>query len=111
MQVVYSGGSSTPTPSPSLQRKNYGPSGGGGGGGAASVGAGGYSRPVMPGYTAAGHPPQAAPQRPTTARESGIGSKPLTEGDASLRDSIPAMKKPVAVVCFVLNVLLPGLGE
>lgn len=94
MQVVYAGGSSTPSPSPRLQRKNY-------------AGGGGYGRPVMPGYLM-GHPhqPSVLPhnhQRPSREK--------LTEGDASLRDSIPAMSKPVAVTCLVLNVVLPGMGE
>ncbi|KAH3839180.1 hypothetical protein DPMN_112605 [Dreissena polymorpha] len=29
--------------------------------------------------------------------------------DSSLRDSIPAMKRPVATTCLVMNILLPGL--
>lgn len=91
MQVVYSGGSSTPSPSPHLQRKNY-------------VG-GGYGRPVMPGYMM-GHPHQ-----PVVMHSHRPSREKLTEGDASLRDSIPAMSRPVAVTCLVLNVVLPGMGE
>lgn len=87
MQVVYSGGSSTPTPSPRLQRKAY---------------PGGYGRPMMPGYMMGHQPHQAVAQR---SREK------LTEGDTSLRDSIPAMSKPLAVTCLIFNILLPGLGE
>ena len=82
MQVVYSGGSNTPTPSPRLQRKT------------------GYGRPVMPGYMTHVHP-QVLVQR---SREK------LTEGDITLRDSIPAMSKGVAVTCLVLNIILPGSG-
>ena len=82
MQVVYSGGSNTPTPSPRLQRKT------------------GYGRPVMPGYMTHVHP-QILVQR---SREK------LTEGDTTLRDSIPAMSKGVAVLCLVLNIIIPGSG-
>ncbi|KAK7465871.1 hypothetical protein BaRGS_00037562, partial [Batillaria attramentaria] len=64
---------------------------------------GGYGRPVMPGYLT-GHQHQVVVPR-SRSREK------LTEGDTSLRDSIPAMSKPVAITCLVLNVLLPGLGE
>lgn len=88
MQVVYSGGSSTPSPSPRLQRKAHNH--------------GGYGRPVMPGYLT-GYQHQVVVQR-SRSREK------LTEGDTSLRDSIPAMSKPVAVTCLVLNVVLPGFG-
>ncbi|GFR83335.1 protein SPEC3 [Elysia marginata] len=82
MQVVYSGGSNTPTPSPRLQRKT------------------GYGRPVMPGYMTHVHP-QILVQR---SREK------LTEGDITLRDSIPAMSKGVAIMCLVLNIFIPGSG-
>ncbi|XP_067682900.1 uncharacterized protein [Haliotis asinina] len=85
MQVVYSGGSSTPTPSPRLQRKAY---------------QGGYGRPVLPGYIV-GPPPSVMLHR---------SKEKLTEGDTSLRDSIPAMSKPVAVFCLVLNIFIPGMG-
>ena len=99
MQVVYSGGSSTPSPSPRLQRKTYATPGGG---------PGGYGRPVMPGYLM-GHP------QPTvysaSVHHNARPQEKLTEGDASLRDSIPAMSKPVAITCLVLNIILPGLGE
>ncbi|XP_076463525.1 uncharacterized protein LOC143295792 [Babylonia areolata] len=116
MQVVYSGGSSTPTPSPHLQRKNYGHGfgGGGGGGSGGSGGIGfigsGYSRPVMPGYTL-NHPHHSqvgVVPRPGGSHPNKQGK--LTEGDTNLRDSIPAMRRPVAVLCFLLNILLPGMG-
>ncbi|BFZ07377.1 hypothetical protein BsWGS_10416 [Bradybaena similaris] len=81
MQVVYSGGS-TPKPSPRLPRKT------------------GYGRPIMPGYMTHVHP-QVLTQR---SREN------LTEGDVTLRDSIPAMSKCVASVCLVFNIFLPGAG-
>ncbi|XP_041352434.1 uncharacterized protein LOC121370946 [Gigantopelta aegis] len=86
MQVVYSGGSSTPNPSPRLQRKAY---------------IGGYGRPILPGYLAGNHSHVVVTHR---------SKEKLTEGDTSLRDSIPAMTKPVAVSCLILNILVPGFG-
>ncbi|BFZ11912.1 hypothetical protein BsWGS_14951 [Bradybaena similaris] len=81
MQVVYSGGS-TPTPSPHLQRKGC------------------YGRANMPRYIPHVHP-QIFVQR---SREK------LTEGDIALRDSIPFMGTCTAVVCLLLNIVLPGSG-
>ncbi|CAG5135832.1 unnamed protein product [Candidula unifasciata] len=81
MQVVYSGGS-TPTPSPHMKRKAE------------------YGRRNIPRYIAHVHP-QIIVQR---SREK------FTEGDTTLRDSIPLMSKCTAVVCLLLNVILPGSG-
>ncbi|ESO82980.1 hypothetical protein LOTGIDRAFT_169805 [Lottia gigantea] len=85
MQVVYSGGSTTPSPSPRLQRKQMQ----------------GYGRPVLPGYLT-GPPPISTHHR---SKEEVHKS----EGDKSLRDSIPAMSKPLAVICLICNIILPGL--
>lgn len=89
MQVVYSG-SSTPSPSPRRHRKEYT----------------GYGRPVQPGYVL-GPPPVSVVHR-SPSRE-----KPhhLQQDDASLKDSIPVMSKPLAVTCLVCNIVLPGLGK
>ncbi|KAL5008175.1 hypothetical protein ScPMuIL_013756 [Solemya velum] len=87
MQVVYSGGSNTPTPSPRLQRKQLR----------------GYGRPVLPGYVA-GAPPSSIVHRTV------VKDKPSEEPESSLRDVIPAMRKHIAVVCLILNVVLPGMG-
>ncbi|CAG5125011.1 unnamed protein product [Candidula unifasciata] len=81
MQVVYSGGS-TPKPSPRIRRKT------------------GYGRPIMPGYMTHVHP-QVMTQR---------SHENLTEGDVTLRDSIPAMSRCVASICLVFNIFLPGAG-
>lgn len=84
MQVVYSGGS-TPSPSPRVQRKQYQ----------------GYGRPIF-----IGHPTCKPVPHRTASKE----TKENENSDSSLRDSIPAMQKPVAITCLVLNILLPGLG-
>ena len=87
MQVVIGG--STPTPSPRVQRKQYH----------------GYGRPLLPGYaqpttTPPGH------HRPTNKER-----KNPNDNESSLRDYIPAMKRPMAITCLTLNILLPGLGK
>ncbi|KAK3093546.1 hypothetical protein FSP39_017105 [Pinctada imbricata] len=89
MQVVVYSSGSTPTPSPRLHRKQYQ----------------GYGRPVLPGYSLP--PPHhshshshRSPQRDRT----------LSDEDSSLRDSIPAMSKPLAITCLICNIILPGLG-
>lgn len=86
MQVVYSGGS-TPTPSPRLQRKAIK----------------GYGRPVLPGYF-----PPSVHHSNTTRTQSKERVKEDTE--SSLRDSIPAMMKPMAILCLIFNIVIPGLG-
>lgn len=86
MQVVYSGGS-TPTPSPRLQRKAIK----------------GYGRPVLPGY----FPPTV---HHTNISRSHTKEKEKEDPESSLRDSIPAMSKPMAIICLILNILAPGLG-
>ncbi|XP_052768953.1 uncharacterized protein LOC128209121 [Mya arenaria] len=84
MQVVYSGGS-TPTPSPRVQRKlNQG-----------------YSRPIFTGKTS-----RLVTSQSTSKDRGEVAPEP----ESSLRDSIPAMRKAVAVTCLILNILLPGLG-
>ena len=88
MQVVYSGGS-TPTPSPRVQRK-HNP---------------GYGRPMFIGH------PSCKSTPPISHRSASKETKDGTDNDSSLRDSIPAMIKPVAITCLVLNILLPGLGK
>lgn len=85
MQVVYSGGS-TPSPSPRVQRKQYQS----------------YGRPIF-----IGHPTS----KPGAHRAASKETKESESSDSSLRDSIPAMPKPVAITCLVLNILLPGLGK
>ncbi|XP_053373492.1 uncharacterized protein LOC123564398 [Mercenaria mercenaria] len=87
MQVVYSGGS-TPTPSPRLQRK-HNPA---------------YGRPLFIGHPGGKNTP------PISHRAASKETKESADTDSSLRDSIPAMTKPVAITCLVLNILLPGLG-
>ncbi|KAL4237704.1 mRNA-decapping enzyme 1B [Mactra antiquata] len=86
MQVVYSGGS-TPTPSPRLPRKHLG-----------------YGRPIFMGH----QPSKSTP--PIHHRSTSKDLKSSPDSESSLRDSIPAMRKPVAITCLVLNILLPGLG-
>ncbi|KAL8567774.1 hypothetical protein ACOMHN_009082 [Nucella lapillus] len=100
MQVVYSGGSSTPSPSPRLQRKTY------------TGVPGGYGRPVMPGYLmGVTHSPHPHPPMVSREKVVGGGGPGEGEGERSLRDSIPAMSRPLAVVCLILNIVLPGLGQ
>ncbi|CAL1526187.1 unnamed protein product [Lymnaea stagnalis] len=60
----------------------------------------GYGRPILPGYMTHVHPHVMVHR----SRE-----KP-TEGDHSLRDSIPAMTQGLAALCLVLNIILPGSG-
>ena len=73
------------------------------------VGALGW-RPVMPGY----QQPKVDGQKLAFA-DGGDGmatDRPISRTpDMSLKDYIPVMSKPLAVVCLVLNVLSPGLGE
>lgn len=89
MQVIYSGGSATPSPSPRALRKDMHTSG--------------YIRPVMPAYVMRSLPP------PSFAKcQSRV--KPSDNKDATLRNVIPAMSKPVAVICLVCNIFFPGLG-
>jgi len=90
MQVVYSGGS-TPTPSPRVQRKHH------------PVGA--YGRPIFLGHGSCKTTMSTVPR--TTSKD----RKDTSDTESSLRDSIPAMKKPVAITCLVLNILLPGFGK
>ncbi|KAK3599193.1 hypothetical protein CHS0354_041034 [Potamilus streckersoni] len=88
MQIVYSGGS-TPNPSPRMQRKhNYG----------------GYGRPLLPGYL------QRTSTPPISHRSSSPKEERRENTDSSLRDSIPAMVRSVAITCLVFNIILPGLG-
>lgn len=90
MQVVYSGGS-TPTPSPRVQRKHHpGPM---------------YGRPIFLGH---GTCKANVPNVPRTASKD---RKDSQNSESSLRDSIPAMVKPVAITCLILNIVLPGLGK
>ncbi|XP_063429117.1 uncharacterized protein LOC134711982 [Mytilus trossulus] len=86
MQVVYSGGSTT-TPSPRLQRKQIK----------------GYGRPVLPGY----FPPTV---HHTSTPRSQSKEREKEDTESSLRDSIPAMMKPVAIMCLIFNIIIPGLG-
>lgn len=90
MQVVYSGGS-TPTPSPRVQRKHHP--------------GGAYGRPIFLGHGSCKTTLTTVPRTVSKDR------KDASDNESSLRDSIPAMKKPVAVTCLVLNILLPGLGN
>lgn len=89
MQMIYSGGSSTPCPSPRNLRKDMHTSG--------------YIRPIMPAYIMHSLPP------PSFAKcQSRV--KPSSNKDMNLRNFIPAMSKPVAVTCLICNIVLPGLG-
>ena len=90
MQVVCSG-ISTPTPSPRVQRRQYE----------------GYSRPFLRGYLQT----QGSTTPPFHHKPGSREHKHPDANDSSLRDSIPAMTKPVAVTCLVLNIFIPGLGE
>ncbi|KAH3839181.1 uncharacterized protein LOC127879758 isoform X1 [Dreissena polymorpha] len=85
MQVVYSGGS-TPSPSPRVQRKLY------------------------PGYGRAIFIPGGKQSGLVSHCSSSNDRKGAPVAESSLRDSIPAMKRPVAITCLVMNILLPGLG-
>ncbi|XP_013390431.1 protein SPEC3 isoform X1 [Lingula anatina] len=69
----------------------------------------GYSRPVMPGYFA------TASHQPATARGSLTVQQQQqhhtgSSAETNLRDSIPAMSRPVAIACLICNILSPGLG-
>ncbi|GAB1608934.1 protein SPEC3-like, partial [Argonauta hians] len=117
MQVVYSGGmTSTPLSSPRCYRKE-------------SPGGGAYTLhyPQNPNYP----PPPPSPrllhkqlakqqqrQRAAAASGGGGGGDGCRDNSpnaprpvpGSLRNFIPAMKRPVAIACCVCNVLVPGLG-
>ncbi|KAH3856561.1 hypothetical protein DPMN_099152 [Dreissena polymorpha] len=84
MQVVYSGGS-TSFPSPRVQRKLYP----------------GYGRPIfIPGRKHSGlvsHFSDSKDRKDAPVLES------------SLRDSIPVLKRPVAIMCLVMNIILLAL--
>ena len=88
MNVVCSG-ISTPTPSPHVQRRQYQS----------------YGKQFLPAYM------QGSTTPPIHHRAGSREHKHDEGNDSSLRDSIPAMRRPVAVTCLVLNILLPGLGK
>lgn len=88
MHAVYAGGS-TPTPSPRVHRKQFG-----------------YGRPVMPGYSFPHK--QASPIHHKSASKDSTDS---STKETNFRDSIPAMCTALAFLCFVSNVVLPGLGK
>lgn len=87
MQAIYAGGS-TPTPSPRVHRKQFG-----------------YGRPVMPGYSFPHK--QSSPLHHKSASKD---SEDSTSKETNFRDSIPAMCTAVAFVCFICNIIMPGLG-
>ena len=60
-------------------------------------------RPVMPGYKDVHHSTGRAVVIQRTLE--------VNSYDGSLRDSIPAMPKVLAVICFVFNIVTPGIGE
>ncbi len=60
-------------------------------------------KPVMPGYKPAGPQTSVVIQRTVEVQQ--------TQTDSNLKDSIPAMSKPVAITCFVCNIISPGLGK
>lgn len=88
MHAIYAGGS-TPTPSPRVHRKQFG-----------------YGRPVMPGYSFPHK--QASPAHHKSASKDSDDS---ATKETNFRDAIPAMCKAVAYVCFICNIILPGLGK
>uniref|UniRef100_A0A0L8FPS9 Protein SPEC3 n=1 Tax=Octopus bimaculoides TaxID=37653 RepID=A0A0L8FPS9_OCTBM len=95
MQVVYSGGTSTPMSSPRCYRKD--------------MQGGGYTRPMAPGYALNNHYFHPPPS-PLTIKKHYSKSKKSNQHDKSLRNFIPAMKKPVAITCLICNIFIPGLG-
>lgn len=88
MHAIYAGGS-TPTPSPRVHRKQFG-----------------YGRPVMPGYSFPHK--QASPAHHKSASKDSDDS---ATKETNFRDAIPAMCKALAYVCFICNIILPGLGK
>lgn len=87
MHAIYAGGS-TPTPSPRVHRKQFG-----------------YGRPVMPGYSFPHK--QASPVHHKSASKD---SNDSASKETNFRDAIPAMCTALACVCFICNIILPGLG-
>lgn len=88
MHAIYAGGS-TPTPSPRVHRKQFG-----------------YGRPVMPGYSFPHK--QASPVHHKSASKD---SNDSASKETNFRDAIPAMCTALACVCFICNIILPGLGK
>ncbi|XP_064622890.1 uncharacterized protein LOC135485086 [Lineus longissimus] len=63
-----------------------------------------YGKPVMPGYK-----PMSTKQESLVLPRPARVVEPL-HPNPSLRDCIPIMPKSAAIVCFLLNILVPGLG-
>ncbi|CAH1791182.1 unnamed protein product [Owenia fusiformis] len=63
----------------------------------------GYSKPIMPGYK---NPTQPA----VTVHKTSETQQQHDDGGYNLKDSIPALRKPVAYICLICNILVPGLG-
>ncbi|CAI9741658.1 Hypothetical predicted protein [Octopus vulgaris] len=68
----------------------------------------GYTRPMAPGYALNNH--YYPPPSPMTIKKHYSKSKKSNQHDKSLRNFIPAMKKPVAITCLICNIFIPGLG-
>ena len=56
-------------------------------------------RPVMPGYNNKGN---------TFVLQKQLEANTY---DGSLRDSIPIMPTWLAIICFILNIIIPGIGK
>ncbi len=116
MQVVYSAGTSplaSPRNSPIPPRRYYSPSPRGSprcsprsSPKSTPRGVEGW-RPVMPGYK----PATSSSQTSVVIQRTVEVQHHVTDSDTTLKDSIPAMSRPVAIICLICNILLPGLGE
>ena len=70
-------------------------------------------RPVMPGY---GPPQKGISGTSTLVIRSSLEVEHHSRSgsdvdDRNLRTSIPVMRRPLAIVCFGLNIVIPGSGE
>jgi hypothetical protein len=64
-----------------------------------------YGKPIMPGYK-----PTSTKQESLVLPRPARVAEPL-HPNPSLRDCIPIMPRSAAIVCFIFNILVPGLGK
>lgn len=100
MHVIYSAGTTSPSCSPIPRRKIPSPL-------ISPTTPNREWRPIAPGY----QPPSSHSVVIHRTVEVQHHQHILVENDSSLKDTIPAMPKAIAIGCLVCNILFPGLGK